>query len=160
MADSASSSGLTPAASAVTSEWEERVASTDWWSVMAELDARRGDALSSADAASLADYTVADSPAWAADAALVDQLTERGLRPEGLRHTLIGIESVAAVSAGSAEVVLVDQRSSYALVDAEGQPVQQVEAGPERRWRISVRAVEAQAPDPGWRIEESEQVAQ
>ncbi len=69
---------------------------------------------------------------------------------------------------GAVELVLVDSRSAYALVDESGEVVQEISAAPDRRWWVTVEPAAAgdeepddmtsrdaaAVDDPGWRISE------
>lgn len=158
LASGAPSSTPTPGGSA-----SAELQGTDWWSVMAELDARRNATLESADPAGLATFAQPDSPAWLADEALVADLAARGLRPEGLRAQVMAIEQVEPVGA-QVQLQIVDARSAYDLVDDQGLIVSQVDQAASARWAIVLAPagpVDAAAendadpdlgPDPGWRV--------
>lgn len=135
------------------------IESVDWWTVIEELDARRGAALAATDVEALDGYLMAGSSAWQADAALITDLQERAVRPVGLRTQLVAIEDVAA-AATAVEVVLVDQRSAYTLEDAKGQAVQTIDASGSRRWRMTLERSDHSPPDPGWRVAAVQPVAE
>lgn len=122
----------------------------DWWAVLAELDMRRSTALAAVDLDSLAEHALPGSPAWDADAALLADLQEQGLRPEGLTSRVLAVERVERQGV-RAQVQIVDQRSAYTLVDALGEVVDRVEAAPRATWSVSLQQREA---DRGWRIVE------
>lgn len=135
--------------------------SVDWWSVLAELDRRRADALQHGDPSGLEGYAVPDSPAWRGDAALVASLSDAGAHPVGLGAAVLAIEDV--IGCGSdACLVVVDQRSAYAIVDAQGGTVESVPAAAARRWRITLASMapgEGIGPaDPGWRVRQVEAI--
>jgi hypothetical protein len=65
----------------------------DWWGVLAALDELRSEALERGDRTGLDEYAEPGSPAWRADAALLDGLRSRGLTPVGLTTTVVAIES-------------------------------------------------------------------
>jgi hypothetical protein len=73
--------------------------SPDWWSVLERLDRQRAAALAATDPALLPVYAVPGSPAWDADARLIDDLVAAGLAPVGLAVTLVAIEAIEAVEA-------------------------------------------------------------
>ena len=121
----------------------------DWWAVLAELDQRRGRALSALDIDRIADYAQPGSAAWESDAALVTDLRARGLRPQGLTSRVVAVERSEG-SGGRVRVQVVDQRSAYTLVDAQGSVVESVpEAGLTRWWVTLVREA---GRDPQWRV--------
>ena len=122
----------------------------NWWAVLAELDTRRSAALAALDLDSLAEHALPGSPAWDADAALLADLQEQGLRPDGLTSRVLAVERVERQGV-RAQVQIVDQRSAYALVDARGEVVDRVEAAPRATWSVSLQQREA---DRGWRIVE------
>ena len=136
----------------------------DWWGVLAELDAQRSAALESLDLSVLDAYAVVDSPAWQADAALVTDLQQRELRPAGLSTQLIAIEEVSPIdaqgdsSAGTVELVIVDRREEYTLVDPAGDTVQTVPAADSRRWRMVVQPGGDPDDGPGWLVRSVEEV--
>jgi eukaryotic-like serine/threonine-protein kinase len=121
----------------------------DWWRVFAELDRRRARALTALDPELLADYAQAGSPAWSADAALVSDLRERGLRPRGLTSRVLAVER-SERQGEQAKVQVVDQRSAYSLVDAQGSVVELVPQAGLTRWWVTLSR-EA-GDDLGWRV--------
>lgn len=123
----------------------------DWWEVLAELDRRRGRALTALDPDLVSDYARPESPAWSADTGVVADLRARGLRPQGLGSRVLAVER-ADLRGGRARVQVVDQRSAYSLVDARGEVVERVPAAGLMRWSVTV----AEEPsDPlGWRVVE------
>jgi hypothetical protein len=121
----------------------------DWWEVLAELDGRRAVALTALDPDLIADYAEPGSPAWSADAALVADLRERGLRPQGLTSRVLAVER-SERRGEQVQVQIVDQRSAYTLLDAGGSVVESVpEAGLTRWW---VTLVQRNTDPPGWRV--------
>ncbi len=123
--------------------------SPDWWQVLAELDRRRARALTALDPDLLADYAQSGSPAWSADAALVSDLRERGLRPQGLTSRVLAVER-SERQGGRAKVQVVDQRSAYTLVDAQGSVVELVPQAGLTRWWVTL--VLDAGDDLGWRV--------
>ncbi len=121
----------------------------DWWQVFAELDRRRARALTALDPELLADYAQSGSPAWSADAALVSDLRERGLRPQGLTSRVLAVER-SERQGERAKVQVVDQRSAYSLVDAQGSVVELVPQAGLTRWWVTLSR-EA-GDDLGWRV--------
>lgn len=134
--------------------------SPDWWAVLAELDERRTDALTSGDASAITAYAVAGSPAAAEDRRLLADLAQRGLRPRGLSSQVLAIESERDVSDG-VRLQVVDRRSGYELVAAAtGSTVHRVAAAPDTRWAITLaRSIDAGPQDPRWRVASVERVA-
>jgi len=129
----------------------------DWWEVLAELDRRRARALTALDPDLLADYARPGSAAWSADAALVSDLQERGLRPQGLMSRVLAVER-SERQGGRARVQVVDQRSEYILVDVQGSVVQSVpEAGLTRWW---VTLIRDSGGEPQWRVADVSPVAE
>jgi hypothetical protein len=123
--------------------------SPDWWAVLAELDRRRGRALSALDSDLIAHYALRGSAAWESDAALLADLRARGLRPQGLTSRVVAVERSEG-SGDRVRVQVVDQRSAYTLVDAQGAVVESVpEAGLTRWWVTLTRDAGA---DPQWRV--------
>ncbi len=127
---------------------EPALQGVDWWSVVAELDARRSEALETADPAGLAGYAQPGSAAWRADEALIADLAARGLRPLGLRAAVMAIER-AEVAGSEVRLQVVDQRSAYDLIDVDGSVHSRVEAAGPARWSIVLAPVqprEGEAP--------------
>jgi hypothetical protein len=142
-------------------------AGEDWWTILGVLDSRRQRALTGRDPAALADYLVPGSPAWRADSGLIAELRDQDLRPVGLETHLIAIEGVdvggvapapvdgswseeggdrsSSAGAGAAmeraTAVLVDSRSGYSLVDAQGVVVQVVASPGTQRWEVTLARV-------------------
>ncbi len=110
----------------------------DWWGVLGAIDARRASALEALDDSSLGEYTEPDSPAWAADVALLDELRAHGLRPVGLVTRLIDIRPFSA-HLDDAELRVVDERSAYDLVDASDEVVASRPATGPRAWSVRLR---------------------
>jgi len=123
--------------------------SPDWWEVLAELDRRRAQALTALDTDRIEDYAQPGSAAWQSDTALVADLRARGLRPQGLTSRVLAVER-AESSGSQAQVQVVDQRSAYTLVDAQGSVVESVPEAALTRW--SVTLAEDPGGPPGWRV--------
>ena len=125
----------------------------DWWSVLAELDRARASALAARAVSALDEYAASGSPAWDQDAGLIGDLEARGLAPVGLTTHLVGIERApeeADRAPGAVvELVIVDERSDYSLVDDAGAVVEEVPASGLRRWRV--RLAGSASPDGGFR---------
>jgi hypothetical protein len=123
--------------------------------VLAELDRRRGEALTSLDPDRVSAYSQPKSAAWSADTELVADLRARGLRPQGLVSRVLAVER-AELRGAQARVQIVDQRSAYSLVDAHGEVVESVPEAGLTRWSVTL----AQEPmDPaGWRVVDVAQV--
>ena len=131
--------------------------SPDWWAVLAELDQRRGRALSALDSDLIKDYAQPGSAAWDSDAALLADLRARGLRPQGLNSRVVAVERSEG-SGGRVQVQVVDQRSAYTLVDARGAVVESVpEAGLTRWWVTLIRHA---GGDPEWRVADVSSLAE
>lgn len=121
--------------------------SLDWRAVLAELDARRVLTLTQVDPTLLATYAQAGSAAWEQDAALLADLSARGLRPQGLASRVLGVELVYDDGA-TARLQVVDERGGYSMIDANGAVVQQVESAGTRRWTVTLVRQSASATDP------------
>ncbi len=107
------------------------VGSSQWRDVLAELDRRRAAVLAEQDPARLSTYARPGSTAWQDDAALMAELAESGLHPEGLTSKVLTVEQVE-LDGSRALLRVVDQRSGYELVDSAGAVVQRVEASGSR----------------------------
>ncbi|ROR71810.1 protein kinase domain-containing protein [Bogoriella caseilytica] len=90
---------------------------TDLAAVFRDLIAERDAALSALDAAALTSLTVPGSEPAAADAALLAELSESGLQPEGLRTDVIEIRDPQR-SNGSARAEVVTAQQDYTLAGA------------------------------------------
>ena len=121
----------------------------DWWAVLAELDRRRTATLGGLDLDALADHALPAAPAWDADAALLADLQERGLRPRGLTSRVLAVER-ADRQGDRARLLIVDQRSAYELVDAEGEPIDRVDAAVPTRWAVTLQRATAEPRE--WRL--------
>ncbi|HYN57444.1 MAG TPA: hypothetical protein VES03_09625 [Motilibacterales bacterium] len=121
----------------------------DWWAVLAELDRRRSATLAALDLDSLADHAQPGSPAWDADAALLADLQERGLHPRGISLPVLAVERVAR-QGGQVQLQIVDQRSAYELVDAQGSVLDRVEPAAPTRWSVTLR--QESEGGRGWRL--------
>ena len=134
----------------------------DWWSVLGELDVRRSAAIESLDLAALDAYALVDSPAWQADAALIADLQQRELRPAGLSTQVIAIEEATPIDAegsgvaAAVQLVIVDRREAYSLVDPAGDTVQAVPPAESRRWRMVLQPGEDDGA--GWLVRSAEEV--
>lgn len=127
--------------------------SPDWRTVLAELDARRVLTLTQVDPALLATYAQVGSTAWKEDAALLADLSARGLRPQGLASKVLAVETVDHDGA-QARLQVVDERAGYSMIDANGAVVQQVESAGPRRWTVTLSRLAPpgaglEAADPG-----------
>ena len=79
----------------------------------------------------------------------MSDLQERGLRPQGLTSRVLAVER-SERQGERARVQVVDQRSAYSLVDAQGSVVERVpQAGLTRWWVTLSRDV---GDDPQWRV--------
>ena len=121
----------------------------DWWAVLAELDRRRTATLGGLDLDALAEHALPAAPAWDADAALLADLQERGLRPRGLTSRVLAVER-ADRQGDRARLLIVDQRSAYELVDAEGEPIDRVDAAVPTRWAVTLQRATAEPRE--WRL--------
>lgn len=137
------------------------VGDTDWWAVLEVLDDRRAEVLESVDPAGLSAYAAPGSPAWRADEGLLASLAQAGTRPVGWGSELMAIESVAPCRDGASVCLeVVDRRGAYALVDAQGEAVQEVAQAQPQRWHLTlVAAGRPSAGEPGWRISEVAQLS-
>ncbi len=137
----------------VSSDVPARSGGPDWWATLAELDARRTDALASGDPSRIAGYALPGSPAAEADRSLMRGLAERELRPEGLGSRVLAIESEEQVAEGVL-LRVVDLRSGYDLVSAAtGDVVQHVAAAPATRWAVTLAPrTMTRAEGPGWQV--------
>jgi hypothetical protein len=128
----------------------------DWWSVLAQLDQARASALAAREVSDLDAYTVPGSPAWGQDAGLIGDLHERGLTPVGLTTRVVGMEEApeeGGLDSGTVvELVIVDERSAYSLVDDGGAVIEQVPVSGLRRWRITLVGSDPAGEAPGWRL--------
>lgn len=128
----------------------------DWWSVLAQLDQSRASALAAREVSDLDAYTVPGSPAWEQDAGLIGDLHERGLTPVGLTTRVVGMEEApeeGGLDSGTGvELVIVDERSAYSLVDDDGAVIEQVPVSGLRRWRITLVGSDLAGAAPGWRL--------
>lgn len=135
----------------------------DWWSVLAQLDQARASALAAREVSDLDSYAVPDSPAWHQDADLIGDLHKRGLTPVGLMARLVGIEQAPdGTDQGPeavVELVIVDERSAYSLVDDAGAVVEQVPASGLRRWRVRLVGSVPAGAATGWRLHSAGAVA-
>ena len=128
------------------------VRATDWWDVLAVLDARRSQVLMAGDKRGMVGYTMPGSPAWLGDEAMLADLEARGVRPVGLASRILAIEAVSEVDVG-VELQVVDLRSGYDLVaETTGESVGRVEPAGAARWTITLAPVEPvdAVGDPGW----------
>ncbi len=158
---SPSPASLTPGAAEQVAGSQEPE-SPDWWAVLAELDARRVRTLTQLAPALLPTYAQAGSRAWEEDAALLADLTGRGLRPQGLASRVLAVERVTHDGA-QARLQVVDERTGYSLADSTGAVVAQVEPAGPRRWAITLSRLpggpqggdppgQPSERDPGWRV--------
>jgi hypothetical protein len=119
----------------------------DWMRILAELDARRGRALTEVDPALLPTYAQLGSTAWEQDAALLANLVRRGLRPQGLASRVLAVQTIDHAGP-QAQLQVVDERAGYSMVDARGAVVQQVESAGPRRWTVTLVHLDPAATDP------------
>ncbi|HEY5880523.1 MAG TPA: protein kinase [Nakamurella sp.] len=119
---------------------------TDWSQVVAELDIARSRALASADPALLDEVYLPGSAAATADAAVIDDLADKGWRVLDGRHHVISVQ-VLEQSSGGATVAVVDTLAARAVVDGAGQQVAATVARGEQR-----RVLVLDATDAGYRI--------
>lgn len=128
----------------------------DWWSVLAQLDQSRASALAAREVSDLDAYTVPGSPAWDQDVGLIGDLHERGLTPVGLTTRVVGMEEAPEEgdpdTGTLVELVIVDERSAYSLVDDGGAVIEQVPVSGLRRWRITLVGSDPEAGAPRWRL--------
>lgn len=132
----------------------------DWWAVLAQLDMARASALAAREVSDIEAYAMPGSPAWKQDADLIEDLQERGLVPVGLTTRLVAFEQAPdGTDLGPEEVldlVVVDERSAYALVDDGGAVVEQVVASGLRRWRVRLAGSGTANEGLTWRLHSAE----
>lgn len=134
------------------------MAEVDWWTVLAELDRRRAQVLSSGDPAGITSYAVPGSTAHRSDEAMLADLAARAVRPEGLSSRVLAIEDVTVSDVG-VRIQMVDLRSAYRLLDVNsGEVTQRVEPAGATRWLLTVlpsspALADGVEGDPGWRVQ-------
>jgi hypothetical protein len=119
----------------------------DWETVVATLDARRSAAFGAADPALLATAVESGSPAAQTDGAALRSLAAQDLHVVGLATDVL---SLAPISTGedSATLRVVDTRSRYRVVAADGAVVTEVPARDRGAWRVELR----RGDDGRWRF--------
>jgi hypothetical protein len=121
-----------------------------WQAVVAELYRRRAIAFATASAEELAGVYREGSPLLAADRRAVADLAARGEQLRGFAPVVTAVTAVQ-VTAGRAELRLVDRRPAYEVVTGSGAVVATTPA----RGDAAVRMVLVTTP-AGWRIESAE----
>lgn len=131
---------------------------TDVEELLRELIAHRDAALSALDSAALAALTVPGSEAASADAALLAELTESGLRPDGLVTEVVEVRDLRRRDAGATAEVVTEQQAYVLIGDGNAQPVP---SQPERCALLTVQRADlggagnserASGEPPHWRL--------
>jgi hypothetical protein len=124
-----------------------QAASTDWARVVTDLDRARSRALAEGDPALLNQVYLPGSAAAAADAVLVEDLADRGLRVVDGTHALVSVEVLDAGGTDGTRLAVVDTLAARPVLDDAGRQVAATGARGAQR-RVLVLA----ATDVGYRI--------
>lgn len=109
----------------------------DWRAVLDGLDAARAAAFAEGDPARLAQTDAPGSPALAADAALLAQLTAAGRTARGVRHELRAVQQVS-FDGTTARLRIRDVLPGYQVLDGSGAVVEQRPARGEAGYEVVV----------------------
>jgi len=118
---------------------------TDWFDVLAGLDASRAEAFRAGDPATLTEVYTGGSDALAADRRLLRRYARRGLRVHGLRMEVVDLRLVGHTP-GRATLRVRDRVGAGHVVDAEGRRTRLPADGFSEHRIVLVRT------DTGWRI--------
>ncbi len=118
----------------------------DWRALLARLDALRGQALATSDAAVLEQVYVPGSPALSADVAAVRRLAQVGERAVGVRHAFLEVTALSATT-GSVRLRVVDTLAAYDVTDARGRTLRRVAGRSATSFDVVLQRTSA-----GWRV--------
>lgn len=115
------------------------------------LGPARAEALTSLERAQLAAYSLPDSPAFAADAALQEQLADQGLRFEDLRLETRMTGDITHEDPQQASAPMELRIGPYRTVDSSGDTVAAAEESTVERFTVHLQRTES-----GWRVRQIE----
>jgi serine/threonine protein kinase len=111
---------------------------SDWTSVIEGLFNLRATAFTELDPELLCRLFAPTSPHLAADYELIQEYQEAGVRPRGLRFEVVDVEVVSENGELPIVLEITDRITAYALVDEDGEVVDQLEGVPEGTWRAEL----------------------